>query len=56
MQIQEIKKMLDNQNNDVKQNHEPHSSEANSSHDLIEEVKTQTFADIVNTVAKNFKK
>jgi len=56
MQIQEIKKMLDNQNNDVKQNHEPHSSEAHSSHDLIEEVKTQTFADIVNTVAKNFKK
>jgi hypothetical protein len=42
MQMQEVEKMLDNQNNDVKQNHEPHSPEAHSSHDLIEEVKTQT--------------
>jgi phage head maturation protease len=56
MQMQEVEKMLDNQNNDVKQNHEPHFPEAHSSHDLIPEVKTQTFADVINAAAKNFKK
>jgi hypothetical protein len=42
MQMQEVEKMLDNQNNDVKQNHEPHFPEAHSHSDLIEEVKNQT--------------
>ena len=56
MQTQEVEKILDIENNDVNQKSEPHLSEAHSSHNLIDEVKTQTFADVINTVAKNFKK
>jgi hypothetical protein len=57
IQTQEIEKILDNQNNDVnEQKSEPHFPEAHSHSNLIEEVKNQTFADVVNTLAKNFKK
>jgi phage head maturation protease len=42
MQTQEIEKILDIENNDVNEKSEPHSSEAHSMENLIDEVKTQT--------------
>lgn len=42
MQTQEIEKILDIENNDVNEKSEPHLSEAHSSHNLIDEVKSQT--------------
>ena len=51
-----VKKTLDNQNNDVNKQPESHSPETHASQNLIEEVKNKTFADVIKDVAKNLKK
>jgi hypothetical protein len=50
-----MKKTLDNQNNDVKKQPESHSTETHTSQNLIKEVKNKTFADIIQDVANNLK-
>jgi len=51
-----MKKTLDNQNNDVKKQPESHCTETHTSQNLIKEVENKNFADIIKDVAKNFKK
>ena len=56
MPKEEIQKMLDNQNNDVKSETVPQETVAQDHSENKSVPQNQTFADVVNTLAKNFKK
>jgi HK97 family phage prohead protease len=56
MPKQEIEKMLDNQNNDVKSETVPQDTVAQDLSENKSVPQNQTFADVINAAAKNFKK